>query len=117
MIFEENYLNPEVSTDNGQGAFVARRVTIGAYSDRPEFLIFTPDVMLIRPEGRYILPPNQRFANQEQLPILDLMSALLHGSDNDNPDITIRKTLEKAWYKLDTPLRSESAGQSWVLIP
>jgi hypothetical protein len=42
----------------GEPAFLTRRVTIAAYSDDPDYLRFIPDIVVTRPEGRFMLQPN-----------------------------------------------------------
>ncbi len=51
------------STDSDSGFNLTHRVTIGGYSDDPDTLLFIPDIVITKSEGRYIMPPDTRVRN------------------------------------------------------
>ena len=88
MIFVE-------SRDDESDCTLARRVTIGTYSDDPQKLAFIPDIVVTKPEGRYILPPQLR-EKRIQKTVFTLRKAdeaLIHDKTNED----IKNNLDEAW--------------------
>ena len=48
------------SIDQPTMLLVTHRVTIAAFSDDPDRLLFIPDIVVTKPDGRYILPAESR---------------------------------------------------------
>ena len=59
--------------------FLTHRVTIAAYSDDPDRLLFIPDIVVTKPDGRYILAAESR-KSQSPWSIIDLTRELMDKS-------------------------------------
>lgn len=80
--------------NNGEKTY---RVVIGAYSDDPDTILFMPDFVVNKPEGRYILPPEKRAITDPdtKLSVSSLVSHQLRYNKID--DSPIRGSLMIAW--------------------
>ncbi len=93
-----------------------RRVTVAAYSDHPDDLLFTPDVVAEKPEGRYLLPSEVRRQAVMKLSIFGLMRGLLlNGHQERSTGAIVMKVLEAAWAK--SAALAQEKSDILVLLP
>lgn len=92
MVYQE-----EAAAVNDNPVILQKRVTVAAFAGEAGFepdIVFTPDILLIAPEGRYVLPAQKR---------VEVQSVLDQGWSNWTPDSlksSIHRNLEKTWRKV-----------------
>lgn len=104
------------SVDSELMAIVTRRVTIGAYSDDPNRLAFISDIVVTKPDGRYILPRQREdiLDKQASLSIFEkTQSIFLYGKENGDLRARIQQKLNAAWEAT----KSYSPHDAVVLLP
>lgn len=99
--------------------FDTRRVTIAAYTDRPDDLVFTPDVVVHTLEGRYVPSASERSEAQRRLSIFNLMQRLLtvNGREDDIIPV-ITESIEAAWQRTERFAGMHMLpAREWLLLP
>ena len=94
------------SIDGDSGFTLTRRVTIGGYSDDPDILLFIPDIVIAKSEGRYVLSPETRRKYVHGLGSISQKADEIRLYDKSNGDI--KKLLDGAWNTASS-IRPEEA--------
>ena len=108
MIFDE-------SLHESSQTVLTRRITIGAYSDRADDLVITPDIVVVNSQGRRILPAEERRRNQVTLSIWKLTQNPVGGGLTGDDALAgeIATKLDEAWARAG----EFSPDQTYILLP
>ena len=108
---------------DGEPAFLTRRVTIGVYSDDPDYLRFIPDIVVTRPNGRFTLAytPQENSKLRGHLDAISVLQAHLVSDrvaawrelTDPHPPGSGAAALERAW---DEAKRSEARQATQPII-
>jgi len=99
-----------------RSGLLTRRLTVGAFSDRPDTLTFVPDWLLSTREGRYVASPDDLDENAFEVSIFDLTrTALTNLTAETALGSRLLALLQSAWARTEgLPVRNDV---TWAFVP